>query len=105
MLRLSVLNKSNIKSLFRLNHKLIARPFLIPQLKNVKEEAPISIGTYSAYIIIIITILYVYVYLYYIETGNHILYRGRHERSILVMLGVSFFNFIYWSYQMTIHYM
>lgn len=29
------------------------------------------------------------------------LYRGRHERSILMMLGVSFFNFIYWSYQLT----
>jgi hypothetical protein len=55
--------------------------FLLPQLKNVKEEAPVSP-----------------------ETGNHILYRGRHERSLLTMLGVTFFNFMYWSYQLTISY-
>ena len=54
---------------------------IIPQLKNVKEEAPINP-----------------------ETGTKILYRGRHERSILVMLGVSFLNMLYWSYQMTLSY-
>lgn len=55
---------------------------LVSQLKNVKEEAPINP-----------------------ETGDRMLYRGRHERSILLMLGVSFFNFVYWSYQLTNYYL
>lgn len=53
----------------------------LDHLKNVREEAPISP-----------------------DTGHNVLYRGRHERSILIMLGVSFFNFIYWSYQLTFYY-
>jgi len=53
----------------------------LDHLKNIKEESPISP-----------------------DTGHNVLYRGRHERSILIMLGVSFFNFIYWSYQLTYYY-